>query len=200
MIGNWPLLTIITFLPMIGVLFLLMIRGDEDTVARNARHVALWVSGFTFVVSLALILNFDAQAPGYQFEERADWLPGAGISYHLGVDGISMPFILLSTLLSPLAILASWKAITLRVREYMIAFLVLETWCAPYQNPGNNYVALIASTSLVLNFISSLGVQFNSVSGTGLVNASLLSAGLFIAAFAVFVVTAFTFISALRKK
>lgn len=81
-----------------------------------------------------------------------------------------------------------------------IAFLVLETWCAPYQNPGNNYVALIASTSLVLNFISSLGVQFNSVSGNGLVNASLLSAGLFIAAFAVFVVTTFTFISALRKK
>ncbi|MEL0133344.1 MAG: NADH-quinone oxidoreductase subunit M [Rhodobiaceae bacterium] len=125
--GNWPLLTIITFLPMIGVLFLLMIRGDDDVVARNARHVALWVSGFTFVVSLALVLNFDPQAPGYQFEERGDWLPGAGISYHLGVDGISMPFILLSTLLSPLAILASWKAITVRVREYMIAFLVLET-------------------------------------------------------------------------
>ena len=127
MIGNWPLLTIITFLPMIGVMFLLMIRGEDDLVARNARHVALWVSGFTFVVSLALVLNFDPQDPGYQFEERGDWLPGAGISYHLGVDGISMPFILLSTLLSPLAILASWKAITVRVREYMIAFLVLET-------------------------------------------------------------------------
>ena len=127
MIGNWPLLTIITFLPIIGVLFLLMIRGEDDVVARNARHVALWVSGFTFVVSLALVLNFDPQAPGYQFEVRGDWIPAAGISYHLGVDGISMPFILLSTLLSPLAILASWKAITHRVREYMIAFLVLET-------------------------------------------------------------------------
>ena len=117
MIENWPLLTIITFLPMIGVVFLMMIRGDDEVVARNARNVALWVSGFTFVVSLALVLNFDPLATGYQFEERAEWLPGTGISYHLGVDGISMPFILLSTLLSPLAILASWKALTHRVRE-----------------------------------------------------------------------------------
>ena len=127
MIGNWPLLTIITFLPMIGVAFLMMIRGEEALVAQNARNVALWVSSFTLVISLALVLNFDPLAAGYQFEEHAEWLPGTGISYHLGVDGISMPFILLSTLLTPLAILASWKAITHRVREYMIAFLVLET-------------------------------------------------------------------------
>ena len=127
MIETWPLLTIITFLPMIGVLFLLMIRGGDEMVARNARHVALWVSGFTFIISLALVFGFDATASGYQFEEFRDWLPGTGISYHLGVDGISMPFILLSTLLTPLSILASWKAITHRVREYMIAFLVLET-------------------------------------------------------------------------
>jgi NADH:ubiquinone oxidoreductase subunit 4 (subunit M) len=60
MIENWPLLTIITFLPMIGVLFLLMIRGDEQSVARNARHVALWVSGFTFIISLALVFGFDS--------------------------------------------------------------------------------------------------------------------------------------------
>ena len=127
MIETWPLLTIITFLPMIGVFFLLMIRGDDEMVVRNARHVALWVSGFTFIISLALVFGFDATASGYQFEEFRDWLPGTGISYHLGVDGISMPFILLSTLLTPLSILASWKAITHRVREYMIAFLVLET-------------------------------------------------------------------------
>ena len=62
MIANWPLLTIITFLPMIGVLFLLMIRGDDEAVSRNARYVALWVSGFTFVISLALVLNFDSSA------------------------------------------------------------------------------------------------------------------------------------------
>ena len=81
----------------------------------------------TFIISLALVFGFDSTSSGYQFEENRAWLPAVGISYHLGVDGISMPFILLSTLLSPLAILASWKAITHRVREYMIAFLVLET-------------------------------------------------------------------------
>lgn len=127
MLDTWPILTIVTFLPLVGVLFLLMIRGDEAVVAQNARQVTLWVSGFTFLVSLVLLLGFDASNPGYQFEERADWLPGTGISYHMGVDGISMPFVLLSTFLTPLAILASWKAITHRVREYMIAFLVLET-------------------------------------------------------------------------
>ena len=127
MIGDWPILTIVTFLPLFGALFLLMIRGEDEVVAQNARHVSLWVTGFTFLVSLTLLMGFDPQIPGYQFEETAEWLPGTGIGYHMGVDGISMPFVLLSTFLTPLSILASWKAIKVRVREYMIAFLVLET-------------------------------------------------------------------------
>ena len=127
MIGDWPILTIVTFLPLFGALFLLMIRGEDEVVAQNARHVSLWVTGFTFLVSLTLLIGFDPQMPGYQFEETAEWLPGTGIGYHMGVDGISMPFVLLSTFLTPLSILASWKAIKVRVREYMIAFLVLET-------------------------------------------------------------------------
>ena len=126
MISSWPLLSVITFLPLTGVLFLLLIRGNTETVATNARLVALWVSGFTFLLSLSLYFGFDAEMTGYQFEERADWISGSGISYHLGVDGISMPFILLSTFLTPLSILASWKSITHRIRDYMIAFLVLE--------------------------------------------------------------------------
>ena len=127
MIGDWPLLTIVTFLPLFGALFLLMIRGEDEVVAQNARHVSLWVTGFTFLVSLTLLIGFDPQMPGYQFEEEAEWLPGTGIGYHMGVDGISMPFVLLSTFLTPLSILASWRSIKVRVREYMIAFLVLET-------------------------------------------------------------------------
>ena len=127
MIGEWPLLTIVTFLPLFGALFLLMIRGEDEVVAQNARHVSLWVTGFTFLVSLTLLIGFDPQMPGYQFEEKAEWLPGTGIGYHMGVDGISMPFVLLSTFLTPLSILASWRSIKVRVREYMIAFLVLET-------------------------------------------------------------------------
>ncbi len=127
MIGAWPILSIVTFLPLFGALFLLLIRGEGEVVAQNARHVTLWVTGFTFLVSLALLIGFDPKMPGYQFEEKAEWLPGTGIGYHMGIDGISMPFVLLSTFLTPLAILASWRSIKSRVREYMIAFLVLET-------------------------------------------------------------------------
>ena len=127
MIDNWPLLTIITFLPLAGVIFLLMIKGDDEIVANNARSVTLWITGFNFIVSLTLLLGFDSNVAGYQFEEFSEWLPNTGINYHMGVDGISMPFVLLSTFLTPLAVLASWRAITHRVREYMIAFLVLET-------------------------------------------------------------------------
>ncbi|MGC6412506.1 MAG: NADH-quinone oxidoreductase subunit M [Candidatus Puniceispirillaceae bacterium] len=125
--ADWPILSIVTFLPLAGVLFLALVRGDEENIAANSRLVALWVSGFTFFVSLYLWFAFDSNATGYQFEEQVDWIKGGGISYHLGIDGISMPFILLSTFLTPLAILASWKAIQYRVRDYMIAFLVLET-------------------------------------------------------------------------
>ncbi len=127
MIGEWPILTIVTFVPLFGALFLLLIRGDDETVARNSRHVTIWVTGFTFLLSLALLIGFDPTDNSYQFVEQAQWLPGTGIGYHMGVDGISLPFVLLSTFLTPLAVLASWKAIKVRVREYMIAFLVLET-------------------------------------------------------------------------
>ncbi len=124
---DWPILSIVTFLPLVGVAMILAIRGEEALVARNARWVALWTSLVTFAVSLVLWFGFDTGNPGFQFEERTDWLPDFGISYHMGVDGISMPFVLLSTLLIPICVLASWDAVQHRVREYMIAFLVMET-------------------------------------------------------------------------
>ena len=95
MISSWPILSVVTFLPLLGVLFLFLINGDEASVARNAKSVALWVSGFTFFLSLNLYWGFDSSFSGYQFEEQANWIGTTGISYHLGVDGISMPFILL---------------------------------------------------------------------------------------------------------
>ena len=125
--SSWPLLSMITFLPLSGVLFLILVRGTEANIATNSKLVALWVSGFTFFLSLFLYVDFDPDFVGYQFEEQVEWISGAGISYHLGIDGISMPFILLSTFLVPLSILASWGSITHRVRDYMMAFLVLET-------------------------------------------------------------------------
>ncbi len=125
--SDYPILSIVTFLPLIGALFVLLIRGEEANVARNSRWVALWTSGFTFLASLMLWVNFDSTTADFQFVEKADWMPGLNISYHMGVDGISMLFVLLATFLTPICILSAWEAIQKRVKEYMIAFLILET-------------------------------------------------------------------------
>lgn len=145
---GWPLLSLTIFLPLLGAIALLFIRGPEETVARNARYTALWVSGFTFVLSLAIWANFDYANAGFQLVEQHEWLPGTGISYHLGVDGISMWFVLLSTLLTPICVLASWEAIQKRVKEYMIAFLLLETMM----------VGMFASLDMVMFYIFFEGV------------------------------------------
>ncbi len=128
-----PILSIITFTPLAGALILLLFRAlaraeDADTIiAVNARWLSLFVTLFTFGLSLWMALGFDPQQPGFQFVERhEDWL-GPNIDYAMGVDGLSMPLVLLTTFLMPLCILASWTSIKQRVAEYMIAFLVLET-------------------------------------------------------------------------
>ena len=122
-----PILSIVTFLPLVGVaLVLLLVRGDDKEAKRNARWIALWTTLVTFGLSLVLWWGFDFGNPGFQFVEEAEWL-GGGIKYKMGVDGISMLFIILTTFLMPLCILASWEAIDTRVKEYMAAFLLLET-------------------------------------------------------------------------
>jgi NADH-quinone oxidoreductase subunit M len=125
--AGWPILSLTTFLPLVGAAFILLIRGEPDVVARNARSVALWTSLITFVLSLFIWMNFDNTTAAFQMVERADWIPAFKINYHMGVDGISVLFVLLSTFLTPLCILASWESVKVRVKEYMIAFLVLET-------------------------------------------------------------------------
>ncbi len=122
-----PILSITTFLPLVGALFILILRGNQEDVNRNARNVALWTTLINFVLSLFIWFNFDPTNPGYQMVEKAAWIPAFKVSYHMGVDGISMLFVILSTFLVPLCILASWEAIQKRVKEYMVAFLVLET-------------------------------------------------------------------------
>jgi len=126
MIG-WPLVSTIIFLPLAGVAFILLIRGDEATVARNARAVALFTSLITFALSLLLWGLFDPSTANYQFVERIPWVPEHNIGYHVGIDGISIFFVILTALLTPICVLSSWEAIKTRVREYMIAFLVMET-------------------------------------------------------------------------
>jgi NADH-quinone oxidoreductase subunit M len=123
--SSWPILSITTFLPVLGVLFIAMLNGDDDWVRRNARWAALWTTLVTFAVSLILLWRFDIASPEFQFVEKYAWLGGA-TAYHMGVDGISLPFVILTTALMPLCIIASWQVIETRVKEYMIAFLALE--------------------------------------------------------------------------
>jgi NADH-quinone oxidoreductase subunit M len=125
--AHWPLLSLVTFLPLAGVLFILMLRGEREAVARNARWIALWTSLITLALSLVIWGRFDPTQAGFQFVEQAQWMPGFHIAYHMGIDGISLFFVLLSTFLTPICIIASWVSITERVKEYMIAFLVMET-------------------------------------------------------------------------
>jgi NADH-quinone oxidoreductase subunit M len=116
-----PLLSLVTFVPLLGALAILALPKPD-----SARWIALGTTIVTLVLSLMVWAAFDPANPGFQLVEKHDWL-GGGIAYHMGVDGISLPFVILTTALMPICIIASWRPIQMRVREYMIAFLVLET-------------------------------------------------------------------------
>ena len=124
MIIDWPILSVVTFLPLLGAFFILV--GVNAQSASNARWVALWTTMTTFGVSLLIWIGFDNSSHAFQFTEERVWLADT-IKYKMGVDGISMLFVILTTFLMPLCILASWESIESRVKEYMIAFLILET-------------------------------------------------------------------------
>src|SRR6202166_1483861 len=124
---TWPILSVVTFLPAFGTLLVYALaRGSDEAADRTARWIALWTTLITFVVSLILVWRFDPAQADFQFVEKASWL-ASGITYHMGVDGISLPFVILTTALLPFCIVASWKSVQVRVREYMMAFLLLET-------------------------------------------------------------------------
>src|SRR5438309_3091643 len=123
---TWPILSVTTFLPLVGALIVYLSRGDDEAARRNSRWIALWTTLITFAVSVILVMRFDASNADFQFVEKAAWL-ATGITYHMGVDGISLPLVILTTAIMPFCIVASWKSITIRVREYMMAFLLLET-------------------------------------------------------------------------
>jgi NADH-quinone oxidoreductase subunit M len=120
----FPLLTTVVFLPLAGAIVLLGVPRQHQTAARSCALVAMLL---TFAVSLALYLVFDPALPQMQFGERAAWVSNLGIYYHLGVDGISLPLVLLTTLLSPLALLEAWHSIETKVKEFAICMLVLES-------------------------------------------------------------------------
>jgi NADH-quinone oxidoreductase subunit M len=119
------LLSLITFTPALAALIMaLFLRGDDAAAQKNAKYLALMASGISFVISLVLVAQFDPADTGMQFVEETPWI--MGLTYKMGVDGISLPFVMLTTFLMPITILATW-GVTTRVKEYMIAFLVLET-------------------------------------------------------------------------
>src|SRR5262249_18287576 len=104
---GWPILSLTTFLPLAGAVLILVLArgGNEAEAARTARWIAIWTTLLTFIVSLVIWIEFDNANPGFQFEERSSWL-GYGIEYRMGVDGISMLFVILTTFLMPVCILA----------------------------------------------------------------------------------------------
>jgi NADH-quinone oxidoreductase subunit M len=134
------ILTAIIVLPALGALWLFLLdRRDEARL----RRVALGVTLATFGVSTLLWLLFDRASAGMQFEERLAWIPASGITYHLGVDGVSLLLVLLTTFLTPLCVLSAWSQIEARVKEFLIAMLLLET----------GMVGVFCALDLVLFFV-----------------------------------------------
>ena len=120
---NWPLLTVIIFLPLVGSLIILLIKEDSIN-SNNIRWAALWTSLGTFSLSCLIWIFFDSSYSSYQFVEKYKWFSDFNFYYYVGVDGISLFMILLSTFLTPFCILASWTSIKVRIKEYMIFFFL----------------------------------------------------------------------------
>ncbi len=123
MSSNWPILSLLIWLPIAGGCAVLL-AGEQG--AHSARRLALGVAVLVFVLSIPLYTAFDPAAAAMQFEEFAPWIEAFHINYHLGVDGISMPLILLTTFTTVIVVIAGWQVIQYRVAQYMAAFLILE--------------------------------------------------------------------------
>ena len=122
-----PILSILIFIPVVGIFFMLLIRNNDDQSSQNLKHTALWIAFLNFIISLSLLFSFDLNDPDFQFVEKYAWIE-SGISYHLGIDGVSILFVILTTMLVPICILASYESIKFSVKEYLISFLALETF------------------------------------------------------------------------
>ena len=131
MIENWPILSLLILLPICGSLLALLIpnkNNEEDKSSKtsilNVKLVSLWTSIMTFFLSLLLVIKFNYSDPNHQFLEYSEWVPSLGIVYRVGLDGLSLPFIVLTTFLIPICILCSWNSIQHKIKEFMISFLI----------------------------------------------------------------------------
>ncbi len=123
---GFGILSCLTFLPLVGVAFILCLRGDDEATLRNAKYAALATTLVNMLLAFYAWGQYDAGTSAFQFVEQRGWF-GAGLVYKLGVDGMSFPFVVLTAFLMPFCILASWTSIHFRLKEYLVAFLVLET-------------------------------------------------------------------------
>tara|TARA_B100000686_G_scaffold352512_1_gene454733 strand:- start:430 stop:1932 length:1503 start_codon:yes stop_codon:yes gene_type:complete len=123
---NFPILSSIIFIPLIGALFILVISGEQKTVEKNSKYVAAFSSLANFLLSLFLWYSFDSSTPDFQFIEKKNWMNGF-INFQIGIDGISILFILLTTFITPVCIFSGIYSIKFKIKEFLIAILIMET-------------------------------------------------------------------------
>jgi len=140
--AGFPILSLITFLPLVGVFYLATLKGEDAAVACRARYASLGISLLVLALGVYLWTQFNPAQAGYQFVETVPWLTGLDVQYRMGVDGISLFLILLTLFLTPIAIISSWS-ITKRVRGFFAALLLLETMT----------VGMFSATDFVLFYI-----------------------------------------------
>jgi len=124
---NFPILSAIIFIPLIGALFILVIKGEQKTVEKNSKYVAIFSSLVNFLISIFLWYSFDTSTSDFQFVEEKNWMEGF-INFQLGIDGISILFILLTTFIAPICIFSGIHSIKFKIKEFLIAILVMETF------------------------------------------------------------------------
>ena len=123
---NFPILSAIIFIPLIGAFFIFIIKGNQKTVEKNSKYVALFSSIANFFLSLFLWYLFDTSTSNFQFVEEKIWIDGF-INFQLGIDGISILFILLTTFITPICIFSGVHSIKFKIKEFLIAILLMET-------------------------------------------------------------------------
>ena len=123
---NFPILSLIIFVPLIGAFFILITRGSQKNVEKNSKYLAIFTSVANFLISIFLWLSFDTSTSEFQFVEKRIWIKGF-INYQLGVDGISILFILLTTFIAPICIFSGINSIKFKIKEFFIAILLMET-------------------------------------------------------------------------
>jgi len=124
---NFPILSFLTFFPLVGVIFILLRRGTGEVVERSSKNISILISIINFIVSLFLWSKFDPVNPGFQFVEETQWIKNF-VSYKMGVDGISIFLVLLTTFISPLCIFAAINSLKKRIKEFLIAILIMQTF------------------------------------------------------------------------